>query len=75
MTIYELLELFVSDDQLVRIWDNNSEQIVFEGEICEVPDMYNWCEVTSIDSMYKKDFDGYITFNINVEEDENNDSI
>jgi len=69
ITLYDLKELFVDDSQLIRIYDTETEENMFEGEFCDMPEEYEDCEAMSIDSVWAVDFDGYITINISIEED------
>lgn len=67
MSIYELRELFTDDSQLIRIYDIGANENIYEGEICDVPEYLEDAEICSIDTVYKIDFDGYITINIETE--------
>lgn len=49
MTILEFVELFIDDSQVVELWDNNKEKVVFRGEASEIPLEYEYEEITSID--------------------------
>lgn len=64
-TLYDLRELFIDDNQLVRIYDSNADQI-YMGCFDELPDDMENCEITSIDNVYQIDFDGYIGINIDA---------
>ena len=68
MTLYDLRYLFVDGSQLVKIYDLTSEENVFEGEFDDMDSYLEDYEVMSIDNVYKFDFDGYITINIEMEE-------
>ena len=70
MTLYDFRYLFVDDSQLVRIYDITSEKNVFEGEFENLPTELEDYEVMSIDTIYKIDFDGYITINIEMEDED-----
>ena len=70
MTLYDLKDLFTDDSQLIKVYDLTSEEIVYEGELAELPYELEDYEVGSIDTVYKIDFDGYITFNIEITEEE-----
>ena len=67
MSVYELKELFTDDSQLIRIYDTDADENIYEGEFCDVPEYLEDAEICSIDSVYKIDFDGYITINIETE--------
>lgn len=64
MTVYELRELFIDDAQLVRLYNLDSEEYIFEGNFYDLPTEYEDYEVLSIDNLYKENFDGYIVINI-----------
>ena len=68
MTLYDLRYLFVDGSQLVKIYDLTSEENVFEGEFDDMDSYLEDYEVMSIDTVWKFDFDGYITINIEMEE-------
>jgi len=70
MTLYDLRYLFVDGSQLVKIYDITSEEIVFEGEFDDMDSYLEDYEVMSIDNVYKFDFDGHITINIEMEEED-----
>jgi hypothetical protein len=50
MTIRELIELFI-DEQEFTIYDSDYEKNVFTGYIDELPDEYEYKEVSSIDNL------------------------
>lgn len=67
MTLYDVRELFVDDSQLVRIYNVDTDEYIYEGEFIDLSEDMEDREVCSIDSLYPCDyFDGYVT--INVEE-------
>ena len=70
MTLYDFRYLFVDNSQLVRIYDITSDKKVFEGEFENLPTELEDYEVMSIDTIYKIDFDGYITINIEMEDED-----
>lgn len=70
MTLYDLKELFVDDSQLIRIYNLGSEEYLYEGEFADLPTELEDYEVMSIDTIYKIDFDGYITINIEMEDED-----
>ena len=70
MTLYDLRYLFTDDSQLVHIYDITSEENVFEGEFEDLPTELEDYEVMSIDTIYKFDFDGHITINIEKEDED-----
>ncbi len=73
MTLYDLRYLFTDDSQLVRIYDTTSEENVFEGEFADMDSYLEDYEVMSIDTIFKADYDGYITINIEMEGDEDDE--
>ena len=70
MTLYDLRYLFTDESQLVRIYDITSEENVYEGEFDNMDPYLEEYEVMSIDTVYKFDFNGYITINIEMEEED-----
>lgn len=64
MSVYDLKELFVDDDQNVYIYSLDDEVEVFRGSLREVDDDMLDEEIMSIDNIYP-DNDGYIGININ----------
>lgn len=73
MTLYDLRYLFTDESQLVRIYDITSEENVYEGEFDDMDSYLEGYEVMSIDAVYKFDFNGYITINIEMEEEDEDD--
>lgn len=77
MTVCELCELFIEYGQDVRIYDLNSNEIVYEGTAYEFIhcDDYGYTEIayseiSSIDNIYKGSFDGFFTINIDLSEED-----
>ena len=68
MTLYDFRYLLTDGSQLVRIYDLTSEENVYEGEFDDMDSYLEDYEIMSIDGVYKFDFDGYITINIEMEE-------
>lgn len=70
MQVKEFLDMFVDPDgQKFRLWDNNKEEIVFEGYIDDIPYNMEYAEITSIDNIYNDDFGGNeLTLNVDIEE-------
>ena len=64
ITVKDLIELFIDDSQLVRIYDNESDSNIYEGNGYDIPDDLGYEEVSSIDNLYKEDFNGYFTISI-----------
>lgn len=65
MTVYDLTNLFIEDIQMVEICSlcKQEEQIVYKGEICNIPYELENEEIMSIDSFY-----GYVDhLTINIE--------
>ena len=73
MTLYDLRYLFTDESQLVRIYDITSEENGYEGEFDNMDSYLEEYEVMSIDTVYKFDFNGYITINIEMEEEDEDD--
>ena len=69
MYVNDLIDIFVDDSQHVRLYDLASDEVIFDGELCDIPYELSECEICSIDSLYKtNNFDGYITINIDTED-------
>ena len=68
MYVNDLIDIFVDDSQHVRLYDLASDEVIFDGELCDIPYELSECEVCSIDSLSKLNFDGYITINIDTED-------
>lgn len=66
-TVEDLCDTFIDNSfQRVKLYDSNSEKIVYEGYADEIPDDYLYLEVDSIDNIRKDD--DSITLNITVED-------
>lgn len=65
MTIQDFMELLIDgDSQHFNIYDNEKEEIIFDGSGSEIPDELLDEEVSSIDNIYGDNGD-IITLNIN----------
>jgi hypothetical protein len=64
MTIQDFMELLIDgDSQHFNIYDNEKEEIIFDGSGSEIPDELLDEEVSSMDNVY--DNNDIITLNIN----------
>ena len=64
MTIRDILDLFVDEScVLVRVYDLEKDEQVFEGYGSDIPEQYEYCDVVSIDNPEK---DAVICFNIDT---------
>lgn len=63
ITINDITSLF-TDYQRIKIFDLDKGEEIFVGELEDIPSGLSDYEVESIDSIFKGDFDGYVTFNI-----------
>lgn len=63
MSVYEIMELFIDDSQVVELYDTETETVIYAGEYCEMPDEFGDREVCSIDNIYKEN-KGVITLNL-----------
>lgn len=64
MTVLEFIELLVDEDsQHFNIYDNEKDEIIFDGISAETPDEILYEEISSIDNVCKGN-DGVITLNI-----------
>lgn len=70
MTLYDLRELFISDDQAVKIYDLISNEYVWKGDFCDLPEELEYYDVMSIDNIYARDFDGSVCINIERTDDD-----
>jgi hypothetical protein len=65
MTIQDFMELLIDgDSQHFNIYDNEKEEIIFDGAGSEMPDELIDEEISSIDNIYGDNVD-IITLNIN----------
>lgn len=65
MTIQDFMELLIDgDSQHFNIYDNEKEEIIFDGSGSEIPDELLDEEISSIDNIYGDNGD-IITLNIN----------
>ncbi len=65
MTIQDFMELLIDgDSQHFNIYDNEKEEIIFDGAGSEMPDELIDEEISSIDNIYGDNGD-IITLNIN----------
>lgn len=64
MTIQDFMELLIDgDSQHFNVYDNEKEEIIFDGSGSEIPDELLDEEVSSMDNVY--DNNDIITLNIN----------
>jgi hypothetical protein len=64
MTIQDFMELLIDgDSQHFNVYDNEKEEIIFDGSGSEIPDELLDEEVSSIDNIY--DNNDIIALNIN----------
>lgn len=63
MTIQDFMELLIDgDSQHFNVYDNEKEEIIFDGSGSEIPDEFLDEEVSSMDNIY--DNNDIITLNI-----------
>ena len=66
ITVLEFIEMFVdADNQYFELWDNEAEEIVFQGCIWELTEELENATVTSIDNVTNGT--NGITLNIDIE--------
>lgn len=66
MSIYELMDLFVDNDQMIYIYDFTGETEVYRGSFADLEDdRIASSEVMSIDNIYP-DNSGFIGINIEL---------
>lgn len=54
MTVRDLIEMFIDDNcQEFSIYDNSAEEVTFTGYLEDLPEEYEYAEVTSIDNLSK----------------------
>ena len=63
MTVYDIMDLFIDDSQYIELYDTETDDVVYSGEYCDMPEEYIDREVCSIDNVYK-DNNGIVTLNI-----------
>lgn len=67
MTVYELITMFIEeDDQYFELWSNEKEKVIFNGYLSDLPEELYDTEVTSIDNIHK-DVITVLTLNVNEE--------
>lgn len=70
MQVREFLDMFISpEDQRFRLYDNDKNEIVFDGCLTDIPEdkeYLEYAEITSIDNIYNND---PLTLNVDVDED------
>ena len=72
MTVDELLDMFLDrDSQEIGIWDDYTEEVVYEGLPENCPDKYLNAEVHSIDNLCREH--QYFIMNINTADDDEED--
>ena len=65
MNLYAYRRYFTDERQLVRIFNTNNNELIYEGNFNNMPEEYDDCEISSIDTTYPiKNFDGYIGVNV-----------
>lgn len=68
--VRELIYMFIfPEDQRFRLWDNDKEEIVFEGCITDIPEdkeYLEYADIISIDNIYNGE---PLTLNVDVDED------
>jgi len=67
MTIYELRELFIDDDQDCYIYNLDTQEEVYKGSMRDIPEELEDREISSLDNVYA-DNNGVIGINIAEEE-------
>lgn len=66
MLVIEFLEMFVDEnDQYFELWDNEKEEIIFQGYKEDLPEELEEATITSIDNIYKGE--NGITLNIDID--------
>ena len=48
-TVGDLIWYFTETSGQIVVWDNNTTQSIFRGEMDDVPDKMKWLEIQSID--------------------------
>lgn len=70
MQVREFLGMFIfPDDQRFRLYDNDKDEIVFDGCLTDIPEdkeYLEYAEITSIDNIYNND---PLTLNVDVDEE------
>lgn len=70
MLVREFLDMFVTPNtQFFRLYDNYTEQIIFEGYLTDIPEnkKYLECaEVTSVDNIQNSPYSEPLTLNIDI---------
>lgn len=73
MQVREFLDMFVSPNtQFFRLYDNYTEQIVFEGYLTDIPEdkeYFEYAEITSIDNIQNSPYSEPLTLNVDIDED------
>lgn len=72
MQVRDFLDMFVSPNtQFFRLYDNYTEQIVFEGYLTDIPEdkeYFEYAEITSIDNIQNSPYSESLTLNVDVDE-------
>ncbi len=63
MTVYDIMDLFIDDSQYIELYDIETDNVVYSGEFCDMPEEFEDREVCSIDNIYKGN-EGVVTLNI-----------
>lgn len=70
MQVREFLDMFTfPDDQRFRLYDNDKDEIIFNGCLTDIPEdkeYLEYAEITSIDNIYNND---PLTLNVDVDEE------
>lgn len=70
MQVREFLDMFTfPDDQRFRLYDNDKDEIIFDGCLMDIPEdkeYLEYAEITSIDNIYNGD---PLTLNVDVDEE------
>lgn len=71
MDLYDFRNLLSDSSQQIRIYNANDDyNVLFEGDFDRMPSVLEDYEITSIDSLCKHDFDGFMGFCIDFDEDD-----
>lgn len=67
MTLRELFEMFIDErSQEIAIYDLTQEKVVWTGQEDDIPEEYEWAEISSIDNLEKGT--DILTVNIDISE-------
>lgn len=62
MTVYDLVDLFCNDEQLINLYSIYKDEVVWSGECADLPEEYEECMICSIDCVERGS--DYLTINI-----------